>query len=76
VDDWAILRGVLVGMVTPIRGGESTPLANKVMNLLLRERDGTWKHVWDIWNPKPLGWYVMTDLRLTSAYWCTGENVV
>lgn len=48
--DWAIFRGVLVGTVTPMGGGEPAPLANKVVNLLRREPDGTWKHVWDIWN--------------------------
>ena len=53
--DWAVFRGVLVGTVTPIEGGEPTPLANKVVNLLRREPDGTWRHVWDIWNSMPQG---------------------
>jgi uncharacterized protein (TIGR02246 family) len=51
--DWAVFRSVLVGFATPPGGGEATPIANKLVNLLHREPDGTWKHVWDIWNPSP-----------------------
>jgi uncharacterized protein (TIGR02246 family) len=51
--DWAVLRGVLVGSVTPLGGGEPASLANKFVNVLRREPDGSWKHVWDIWNPMP-----------------------
>jgi len=48
--DWAVLRGVLVGTVTPKAGGEPKPFANKFVNVLRREPDGAWKHVWDVWN--------------------------
>lgn len=51
--DWAVFRSVLVGIATPPGGGEATPIANKLVNLLHREPDGTWKHVWDIWNSSP-----------------------
>jgi uncharacterized protein (TIGR02246 family) len=51
--DWAVFRSVLVGTATPPGGGEETPIANKLVNLLHREPDGTWKHVWDIWNSSP-----------------------
>jgi len=48
--DSAVLRGVLVGTVTPKAGGEPMPFANKFVNVLRRESDGSWKHVWDVWN--------------------------
>jgi len=51
--DWAVFRGVLVGTVTPKGGGEPMPLANKFVNVLRRESDGSWKHVWDVWNAMP-----------------------
>jgi uncharacterized protein (TIGR02246 family) len=51
--DWAVFRAVLVGSATPSGGGEAIPIANKLVNLLRREPDGTWKHVWDIWNAMP-----------------------
>jgi ketosteroid isomerase-like protein len=51
--DWAVFRGVVVGSVRPRGGGEPTVLANKVVNVLRRDADGTWKHVWDIWNSMP-----------------------
>jgi uncharacterized protein (TIGR02246 family) len=53
--DWAVFRAVLVGTATPSGGGEEYPVANKVVNLLRRGPDGTWKHVWDIWNASPPG---------------------
>lgn len=53
--DWAVFRAVLEGTVTPEDGGESFQFSNKFVNLLRKGPDGSWKHVWDIYNPMPLG---------------------
>jgi ketosteroid isomerase-like protein len=60
--DWAVFRGVVVGSVRPRGGGEPAVLSNKVVNVLRRDADGSWKHVWDIRRDADGSWKHVWDI--------------
>ncbi len=48
--DWAFQWGTIKGTVSPLDGGDSTPLNGKWVYLYQRQPDGTWKIARDIYN--------------------------
>ncbi len=51
--DLAVYRAVLEGTITPADGTNPIKISNKFLNVIRKEADGSWKHLWDIMNPIP-----------------------
>jgi uncharacterized protein (TIGR02246 family) len=49
--EWATFRGIGTETWSPKGGGEPIHTTAKYMSLNQRQPDGSWKIVWDIWNP-------------------------
>jgi len=51
--DLAVARGTDTGLMTPRGGGESVQFNLKWLMVFERQSDGTWKCLYEIWNPNP-----------------------
>jgi len=49
--DLAVARGIDTGITTPRSGGEPVPFNQKWLMVFERQSDGTWKCLYEIWNP-------------------------
>jgi len=52
-DGWAYHLGEYIAMVTPKEGGETVEEKGKVVEILQRQPDGSWKIAREIWNVAP-----------------------
>ena len=53
-DGWAYHLGEYTAMITPREGGETMEEKGKVVEILQRQPDGSWKIAREIWNVAPL----------------------
>ena len=49
-DGWAFHLSEYIAMVTPKEGGETVEEKGKVLEILQRQPDGSWKIAREIWN--------------------------